>query len=141
MKKATLMLTLMGLLTGVGYLAEARVYKPHSQVNDPRIVMQLHQQMNLLSESFVEIEEGESRGEVDYARILRAVEKMEAARQTVRQIVSNKAWAKPLNDLSLQLKQVRKAAIKENPLLLRREIDSLYQTCFKCHAANAPKYE
>lgn len=34
---------------------------------------------------------------------------------------------------------LRKAATQQDPVLLRKKIDGLYESCFRCHAANAPR--
>lgn len=139
MKQTTFKLALTGLFLGIATLAQARAYKPHSQVNNPALVTRLHQQMDELSNSFGDMEDNESRTGVNYDKILEAVKKMETAQQTIRKIVPDKAWNMPLGGLSAQLQKVRKAATKRDPTLLREEINGLYDVCFKCHAANAPK--
>jgi hypothetical protein len=140
-KRAVFRFAVLGLLTlAFSMTAEARTYQPHSRINDPVLITQLHQQMALLEDNFMKIEDSTTASSIDYNAILKAVEQMDAARTTIRQIVPDKSWNKPLTDLSSQLKKVDQAAVKQDPAMLRSAVDGIYDTCFRCHAANAPRY-
>jgi len=127
------------LISSIPLQAANRVYKPHSQVNDPNLVMQLRQEMAHLENGFVEIETHNTAGEVDYDQILKAVERMEATSRTIQRVVANKEWSPPLKDLNSQLQSIRRSISRRDPLTLRKNIDAMYDSCFHCHAANAPK--
>ena len=141
---------LLCLLTGASLLAFSssasagaaeRVYKPHSSVNDPTLVMQVRQEMSRLEGGFVEIEPHNTAGQVDYDKILKAVENMEAAARTIQRVIANKEWSPLLKDLNSQLQSVRRSSNRQDPITLRKNIDAMYDACFHCHASNAPKYD
>lgn len=140
MKRIFAAASLAGLLIATGALAREQVYKPHSNVNDPNLVLQLRQEMSRLENGFVTIEEHYTAAGVDFDAIKKAVSEMDAARRTIGRIVPQSAWKEPLNDLNSQLEKVRKAASRQDPITMRKAIDGMYDSCFRCHAANAPKY-
>lgn len=121
--------------------AAERVYKPHSSVNDPKLVLQVRQEMSRLEGGFVEIETHNTAGQVDYDKILKALEQMDAAARTIQRVIANQEWTPLLKDLSSQLQRVRRSASKQDPITMRKNIDAMYDSCFRCHAANAPKYD
>jgi hypothetical protein len=139
MKRAFFSLAFAVLLIGAGAFAAQRVYKPHSEVNDPKLVTQLHQQMGLMENGFVTIEDHFTGNNVDYDAILKAVSQMEATGRTIHKIIPDKEWNAPINGLNSQLAKVRSAASRQDPMNLRKQVDALYDSCFQCHAANAPK--
>jgi hypothetical protein len=127
------------LATASSGSARERAYKPHSQVNDPQLVLQLRQQMALMENGFSGIEDHFTGSNVDYDAILKAVSQMEATGRTLRKVVPDKEWNEPLAGLNTQLAKVRKAAGRQDPITLRKQVDALYDSCFRCHAANAPQ--
>lgn len=140
MKRAIFVLV---ILVGLGFFAalsvgESRVYYPHSQINNPMLVMQLHQQMDFLRNKFGQLEDDYSQDVIDYARVAEAVKQMDATRMTIRKIVPDKEWTDPLLGLSRGLRSIQKAAEEEDSKILRGALDNLYNSCFRCHSANAP---
>lgn len=119
--------------------ARERTYKPHSEVNDPKLILQLRQQMALMENGFSGIEEHFTGSNVDYDAILKAVSQMEATGRTIQKVVPDKEWKEPIAGLNSQLAKIRKAAGRQDPITLRKQVDGLYDACFRCHAANAPQ--
>ncbi|HSA59103.1 MAG TPA: hypothetical protein VLJ37_05400 [bacterium] len=139
MKRNLFMFAIAALLAaGVASAAE-RPYKPHSKLNDPQLVLQLRQQMTQLESGFVEIENNITAGGVDYDKITALADQMDAVRRTIQKVVPNKDWEPMLKGLNSQLQRIRKYSARQDPLTLRKEIDALYDSCFRCHAANAPR--
>jgi hypothetical protein len=127
------------LLAAVTASAADRPYKPHSKMNDAQLVLQLRQEMSQLESGFVEIESNITAGGVDYDQIVALVDRMDATRRTIQKVVPNKDWEPMLKGLTSQLQKIRKFSARQDPISLRKEIDSLYDSCFRCHAVNAPR--
>ena len=63
-------------------------------------------------------------------------------REVFQKVVADREWTPPLNNLSTQLQKIRNSASRQDPITLRKDIDGMYNSCFRCHAANAPvKYD
>lgn len=140
MTKKITVLALAAMLAATYAVAQDRVVKPHSTVLDAQLSMQLREEMGHLEGRFVEMEDAFTGGKVNYETILKGLEQMQATQRTIERIAPKKGFAEPLKGLSSQLEKVRKAAKQESPMVLRREMDGLYDACFRCHAMNAPKY-
>ena len=139
MKRILTVAILAGSFLGAGAFARERAYKPHSNVNDSTLVMQLRQEMSRLEGGFIAIEQNFTASGVDFDAIKKAVSEMDATRRTIERIVPQKDWKQPLNDLNSQLEKVRKAASRQDPITMRKAVDGMYDACFRCHTANAPK--
>jgi hypothetical protein len=133
------LIALVLLLASVTASAADRPYKPHSKMNDPQLVLQLRQEMSQLESGFVEIEGNITAGGVDYDKIVALVDRMDATRRTIQKVVPNKDWEPMLKGLTAQLQKIRKYSSRQDPITLRKEIDALYDSCFRCHAVNAPR--
>jgi hypothetical protein len=139
MKRLAPLLALAFWLAAAPAAAADRPYKPHSKMNDPQLVLQLRQEMSQLESGFVEIENNVTAGGVDYDKIVELVDRMDATRRTVQKVVPNKDWEPMLKGLTAQLQKIRKSSARRDPITLRKEIDALYDSCFRCHAVNAPR--
>jgi hypothetical protein len=137
--KTKLLIGLLGVITGSTALAEARIYKPHSATTNPAVVVKLHEAMGRLESHFLDLEDGYTGGKIDTDRIQASLNRMEESRREIQGIVPDREWQIPLGSLSSQIRAVRKSADRKDAAQLRKDIDGLYDACFRCHATEAPR--
>lgn len=63
---------------------------------------------------------------------------MEALTRKIRVLGVRPELDSPLKALTAQIGSLKKEVSQEDPIHLRKGIDQLYETCFRCHALHAP---
>ena len=66
------------------------------------------------------------------------LEDMEDIARKIRALGVRKELDQPLKDLNAQIGSLKKEISQEDPIHLRKGIDQLYETCFRCHSLHAP---
>ncbi len=118
---------------------------PHSKSKKLKVSSALRQNMTLMEGQYINLQILTKSNGMDYDQILKALEKMEGHAQKIRQINgksdANEILDQPLVDLDSQIAGLKKYIVSRNPIRLRKGIDRLYSSCFRCHEAHAPAGE
>jgi hypothetical protein len=122
------------LFTVVAFAVSGGEYS-HSKV---KASPQLRQNMTLMEGRYINLQILTNSNGVNYDRILKSLDQMQVYAGKIRLINTNKDLDRPLVDLDKQIGSLKKYAVQQNPIRLRKGIDNLYSTCFRCHEAHAP---
>ncbi|QQR79931.1 MAG: hypothetical protein IPJ69_11385 [Deltaproteobacteria bacterium] len=111
--------------------------KKEMKINrDPNLI-KIRQQMSRMESNYFNLEILANSKVLNFDEVNRTLEDMEDMARKMRASSARKELDQSLKDLSKQIGDLKKEVKQEDPIHLRKGIDEIYQSCFRCHSLHA----
>lgn len=126
----------LGGVAGYQFI-DAQVHGTDPATTEPNTVIKLKQEMGLMEGTYFANLQTMTQGDpIDYSEVLNRISLMEDSIKRIRSINKSTTLEKSLEKLASQVNHLNKYAQQQNPIMLRKKMDEVYQTCFRCHATH-----
>ncbi len=139
MRKTILFSLLVGSLFALPMTGAQGRQKGHPEGSSVEATVPLREAMTRMEAQYLKLAILSSESAMDYNALREGLDNMQSAAQRARKINTNQALDQPLKDLSGRVSRLNRFLEKQDPIRLKKGIDGLYDSCFRCHEAHAPR--